>query len=72
MTVPGTDEEDLDPMKIALKVTIEMTPEQVAAYCAVAGIDRSDIRGDLESYVRTALQDAAEFTDGAAEVSVKS
>jgi hypothetical protein len=58
-------------MKIALRVTIEMTPEQVEAYCAIAGVDRHEIREDIANYVRTALQDAPEFTDGAADVSVR-
>ena len=59
-------------MKIALKVTVEMTPEQVREFCDIAGIDRRDIREDVASYVLTALQDAPEFGDGAADVYVRS
>ena len=52
-------------MKIALKVTIEMTPAEVADYCGQAGIDRGELREDIRRYVQTALQDAPDFQDRA-------
>jgi hypothetical protein len=58
-------------MKIALKVTVEMTPEQVEDYCLLEGVDRNEIRDDIRRYVEAALQDAPSLTAGAAEVSVK-
>jgi hypothetical protein len=54
------------------RVTVEMTPEQVESYCNTVGVDRSELRSDLESYIRTALQDAPDFTGGGADVSVRS
>jgi len=52
-----------------LRVTVEMTPAQVAAYCDTAGIDRSELREDVRTYVRTALQGSPELSteDGATE-----
>lgn len=52
-----------------MRVTVEMTPAQVAAYCDTAGIDRSELREDVRTYVRTALQGSPELSteDGATE-----
>ena len=56
--------------KIALKVTVEMTPEQVAAYCDVNGVERAELRQDVRDYIRYTLQDSPAFTGGAADVMV--
>jgi len=57
-------------MKIAVKVTVEMTPEQARAYAELAGLQQAEIRSDVRDYIRTALQDAPYFTDGQADVMV--
>jgi hypothetical protein len=57
-------------MKIAVKVTVEMTPAQVTAYCNVNGVERKDVRRDVTDYIRYTLQDSPAFTGGAADVDV--
>lgn len=57
-------------MKIAVKVTVEMTPEQVAGYCGDYGVERREMRDDIRSYILMRLQDSAAFGDGAADVTV--
>ena len=57
-------------MKIALRVTIEMAPEQVEAYCAAVGVDRGELREDIASYVRTAIKAAPDFTIAGVDVSL--
>ena len=58
-------------MKIALKVTVEMTPQQVASYCNAEAVDRGEIRDDIRQYVETALQCSAAFYDDGADVTVR-
>jgi hypothetical protein len=48
-------------MKVALKVTVEMTSEEVANYCKFEGVDRNELREDIRQYVQTALQDSPSF-----------
>jgi len=43
-------------MRMTLKVTIEMTPAQVAEYCDLTGTDRSEMREDIRRYVANTLQ----------------
>jgi hypothetical protein len=57
-------------LKIAVKVTVEMTPEQLESYCSLNGIRRSEVRRDVRDYIRTALQESGDFGDGQADVTV--
>jgi predicted transcriptional regulator len=57
-------------MRIVVKVAVEMTPDQVAAYCADNGVDRGEIREDIRSYIRTALQDSPALGESGADVTV--
>jgi hypothetical protein len=57
-------------MRIAVRVTVEMTPEQLDNYCSYNGIGRREVRQDVTDYIRTALQDAPCFTEDMADVSV--
>lgn len=58
-------------MKIAVQVIVEMTPEQASTYCHENSVERHEIRDDIRTYIRTALQDSPAFGDGAADVSVR-
>jgi hypothetical protein len=57
-------------MKIAVKVTVEMTPEQVESYADVNGVERTEVRDDVRRYILSALQDSPAFTGGQADVAV--
>ena len=57
-------------MKIAVRVTVEMTPEQVADYCEFNAVDRESIREDVRSYIRMTLQGSPAFADVGADISV--
>jgi hypothetical protein len=57
-------------MRIAVRVTVEMTPAQITDYCAVNGVERGEVRQDVADYIRYTLQDSPAFTMGAADVSV--
>lgn len=49
-------------MRVAIRVTVEMSPEDVAGYCRDNAVDPREIRQDIKDYVRTALQDSPAFT----------
>jgi hypothetical protein len=57
-------------MRIAVKVTVEMTPEQISDYCDFNAVNRAGVREDVRDYIRMSLQDSPAFTQGGADVSV--
>lgn len=57
-------------MKIAVKVTVQMTPEQAEAYAYMNAVDRAEIRDDVRRYILATLQDSPAFTGGTADVTV--
>lgn len=48
-------------MVIALKVRIEMTPEQAKQYADDYGVDPANLRADIASHVQNAPQCSAAF-----------
>lgn len=43
-------------MKISVTLTIDMTPEDVDAWCVEYGVERSEVRGDVKGYVINSVQ----------------
>jgi len=55
-------------MKISITLTIDVDPEQWADNY---GIEKSDVRGDVKTYVHNAVQQAPGMQDVDAEVRVR-
>jgi hypothetical protein len=61
-------------MRIAVPLVIEMNDEQLANYAKFNGLGEKprakDVVAEVRSYVLTCIQDAGDFTGGAADVSI--
>lgn len=62
-------------IRIPVTLVIEMDDDQLASYANLNGLGEKprakDVVTEVRSYVLTCIQDAGDFTGGAADVSIK-
>jgi hypothetical protein len=56
-------------MKIRVTLVIDMDEDAVGEWCEDSGVERSEVRADIRSYVLTTIQGTAQL-DGRADVSL--